>query len=111
MPSDKNLEATLFLPDADDRHVLAAAITGKAEVLLTNNLKDFPLRVISQYGLTRNSIDSFLVELFTEEPKLINKIVERAFDLHRKDIRSNVTSRKSFLKKYGLSRLAKCIFS
>ena len=103
------LESTLFLPDMDDRHVLAAAIVGKADVLLTNNLKDFPSRILFKHGLTRQSIDNFLWQLFTEAPELINTSVERAFDLYRKTIQSTATSKKSFLKKYQLSRLAKCI--
>ena len=111
VPRDRALEDTLFLPDADDRHVLAAALVGKADVLLTNNLKDFPERILSEYGLTRKSIDSFLWELFTQEPELINSFVERVFDLDRRKIQSHLTSKESFLKKHGLSRLAKCICS
>ena len=109
VPRDRALEDTLFLPDSDDRHVLAAALVGKADVLLTNNLKDFPKNIISEYGLTRKSIDSFLWELFTQEPELINSSVERVFDLNRRKVQSHQTSKKSFLKKHGLSRLAKCI--
>jgi predicted nucleic acid-binding protein len=33
---------TLSLPDPDDRHVLAAAIKGHADMILTTNLKDSP---------------------------------------------------------------------
>ena len=30
------------LPDADDRHVLAAAVKANAQVIVTENLKHFP---------------------------------------------------------------------
>ena len=35
------------LPDLKDRHVLAAAIRGRADVIVTYNLKDFPEKVSS----------------------------------------------------------------
>lgn len=50
----------LTLPDPDDRHVLAAAIHCRAEVILTRNLKDFPASVLGKHGLHAQAPDPFL---------------------------------------------------
>ncbi|WP_415948254.1 PIN domain-containing protein [Streptomyces sp. KLOTTS4A1] len=46
------LEAVLELPDADDRHVLAAAIKSQAQVIVTNNLKASPTRPL-RHGMSK----------------------------------------------------------
>jgi predicted nucleic acid-binding protein len=61
----------LKLPDRDDRHVLAAAIAGKASVIVTWNLKDFPRRDLSPYGITGKSPDDFLVDLHIAFPEAL----------------------------------------
>ena len=43
----EELIPSLVLPDADDRHVLAAAIRAGAQVIVTYNLKDFRLLLAS----------------------------------------------------------------
>ncbi|PJF38033.1 MAG: PIN domain-containing protein, partial [Phototrophicales bacterium] len=37
----------LELPDPNDRHVLAAAIVGRCDVIVTQNLQDFPTEIVS----------------------------------------------------------------
>lgn len=52
---------TLALPDPDDRHVLAAAIVGHADAIVTFNLKDFPGEVVSQHSIEILHPDDFLI--------------------------------------------------
>jgi predicted nucleic acid-binding protein len=52
----------LELPDEKDRHVLAAAIKINANVIVTNNLKDFPDEYLSRFGLTSKNADSFITD-------------------------------------------------
>jgi len=50
----------LDLPDADDRHVLAAAIVGRCDVIVTQNLRDFPATILIIYGIEALHPDDFL---------------------------------------------------
>lgn len=62
----KNYEGlidNLTLPDANDRHVLAAAIKTNAHVIVSNNLKDFPKEVLDNFGLKIKSADDFLTDI------------------------------------------------
>jgi len=52
----------LELPDEKDRHVLAAAIKTNANIIVTNNLKDFPKDYLQTFGLSAKSADDFLTE-------------------------------------------------
>lgn len=55
---------SLELPDLGDRHVLAAAIKCQADVIVTNNLKDFPQEAVGKYHIDVQSPDVFLNHLF-----------------------------------------------
>jgi predicted nucleic acid-binding protein len=54
----------LTLPDPDDRHVLAAAIKGRADVIVTTNLKDFPPDALEPHGLEAIHPDDFIATQF-----------------------------------------------
>lgn len=55
------LIAGLELPDSDDRHVLAAAIAGHVDCIVTFNLKDFPTAVLSRHDIEALHPDEFIM--------------------------------------------------
>ena len=66
----ESLIESLDLPDVDDRHVLAAAIKTNANVIVTENIKDFPDDCLSKYGLTGKRADDFIVDTIDLNPKI-----------------------------------------
>ena len=54
---------SLELPDPKDCHVLAAAIKTNANIIVTNNLKDFPEKYLENFGLEVKNADDFLTEV------------------------------------------------
>jgi hypothetical protein len=52
---------SLVLPDKKDRHVLAAAIVGGADVIVTFNLSDFPAKALEPYDIEAQHPDDFLI--------------------------------------------------
>lgn len=53
----------LTLPDEKDCHVLAAAIKTNANIIVTNNLKDFPEDYLATFGLVAKSADDFIADI------------------------------------------------
>ncbi len=60
---------TINLPDKDDRHVLAAAISGDCDFIITQNISDFPTEILESYGIEAHTPDEFLVMLFEAHPQ------------------------------------------
>ncbi len=59
---------SLTLPDANDRHVLAAAIKGRCDLIVTMNLKDFPPTELDKYGIEAQHPDDFIFNLMDLVP-------------------------------------------
>lgn len=62
------LEPCLKLPDPGDTHVLAAAIAGHADCIVTANLKDFPSELIDPYGIEIVDPDRFIINQWDLDP-------------------------------------------
>ena len=56
----ESLIPALSLPDSGDRHVLAAAIVGRCDVIVTRNLQDFPAEALAPFEIAAQHPDEFL---------------------------------------------------
>lgn len=56
-----SIEQSLQLPDMNDRHVLAAAMIGHADCIVTDDKWGFDDEIVSQYGIEIIDTDSFIV--------------------------------------------------
>lgn len=64
----KGLINHLELPDEDDRHVLAAALKTNANLIVTNNIKDFPEKYLQSFSLSAKTADDFLTDIIDLNP-------------------------------------------
>lgn len=73
----ESLIDSIHLPDQDDRHVVAAAIHTRAEAIITFNVKDFPEKTLSQYGVVALHPDDFNCDLIDLNVSAIIQAVRR----------------------------------
>jgi hypothetical protein len=67
----ESLIPSLTLPDPRDRHVLAAAIRGRADVIVTFNLRDFPAEALAPYDIDAQHPDAFIGHLIDLAPSVV----------------------------------------
>ena len=98
----------LWLPDVHDVHVLAAAIAGSADVLVTLNTKDFPRHTLAEEGLIREAPDLFLRDLWAAQPDIVSEVAEH---VRRKAERlsGEAWPIRKLMKKARLPRLGKAL--
>ena len=63
-------EQILFLPDLDERHVSEAAIEGQADLNISQNIKDFPKGRLFEFGLSVQTPENFVFEIYRKGPSL-----------------------------------------
>lgn len=67
----------LTLPDADDRHVLAAALESEAAFLVTFNLRHFPASILTPLEVQALHPDVFLCALFDQAPEVFEEALRQ----------------------------------
>jgi predicted nucleic acid-binding protein len=102
------LEGRLWLPDPADIHVLAAAVAGHADGIVTMNAKDFPRNILAEEGLTRADPDTLLLGFFEAQPEVMRATADAVLEEARRLSGDDWTMR-SLMKKARLPRLGKAL--
>jgi len=103
----ESLIPRLTLPDAKDRHVLAAAIKARANVIVTSNLKDFPLRVVQRFNIEPQHPDAFILRLIELAPQE----VRIAAEAHRESLKNPPMTVEEYLAMLKLQGIPLCVAS
>ena len=102
------LEARLWLPDNNDIHVLASAISGHADVIITANAKDFPRGILAEEGLSRADPDAFLLGHYEAQPELVAQVADAVLAEARR-LSGEEWQLRALMKKARLPRLGKAL--
>lgn len=84
----------LHLPDPDDRHVLAAAIRGRADVIVTSNVRDFPAEVLTPFEIETQHPDEFILHLVDLAPGVVMTAAQR----HRESLKNPAKTVEEYLE-------------
>lgn len=68
--------------DEKDRHVVAAALVGKAQLIVTFNLKDFASKHLEKWGIEAQHPQDYLITLFEMKPELVISVLHNAATKH-----------------------------
>lgn len=94
------------LPDPDDRHVLAAAVWTKADVIVTFNLRDFPEQALTANGIEALHPDDFLKYQLDLAPNIVCAAVKR----HRASLKKPPKDVEEYLATLEAQGLAQTVF-
>jgi hypothetical protein len=89
----EDLIPSLSLPDENDHQVLAAAIRGEAQLIVTMNLKDFPNEILQKYEIEAQHPDEFILHLIDLAPDAVMDAAET----HRQSLKNPPKSVEEFL--------------
>jgi hypothetical protein len=107
-PAAPGVEARLWLPDDNDIHVLATAVSASADGIMTLNAKDFPRGLLAEEGLIRVDPDSFLMQIWQANSAMVETVGARVLRQAR-DLSGTKWEMRALLKKARLPRLAKAL--
>ena len=97
-------QARFWLPDPSDIHVLAAAVIGGADGIVTLNNKDFPEDILAEECLTRVNPDALLLGIWQTDPDMVTALAQEVLD-KANQLSNKLWTVKALMKKARLHRL------
>ncbi len=91
----------IHLPDKDDRHVLAAAIVGRCNGIVTANMKHFPAEAVEAFGIEIVHPDDFIVNVIDLDEKKALAACKR----HREAMSKSQPTAEEYLERYEICGL------
>jgi hypothetical protein len=73
---------------AKDSHVLAAAVRGQAELVVTENVRDFPTSVTAHFDIDVVDQDGFLLDQWHLDPVAVRRAPTRQVSRYRREPRT-----------------------
>lgn len=95
----------ISLPDPDDRHVVAAAVRGGAQAVVTANLRDFPPAALDPFGVVAVHPDEFLLDQLDLAPAVVLAVL-REQAAHTRAPRLDVPDLVARLDRAGVPQFA-----
>lgn len=99
------------LPDENDAHVAAAALYAKADVIVTDNISDFPNEHLGNQNLFAQTMDEFMCDLWDLKPQcphIIFSVLEDIARQYKEDWRSLLSK---IANEYRMSKFAALVYN
>lgn len=106
--TDDDEGAGLVLPDPADAHVAGAARKAGADIVVTLNLRDFPLRTMGSLGLGAEHPDAFLHALWKARPEAVARAAG-GVRAEAERLSGQPQPMRTLLKRASLPRLGKAL--
>ncbi len=103
-----HVTSRLWLPDPNDIHVLATAVSSSSDAILTLNAKDFPKGVLAEEGIARLAPDEYLYQCWQSDPASVEAAAAAVLADARR-LSGAEWEMRALLKKARLPRLAKAV--
>lgn len=100
--------AGIDLPDPDDRHVVAAAVRGGAQTVVTFNCRDFPPACLEPLGLEAVHPDDFLLDQLDLLPGAALRVLTEQADALRNPA-TDLAGVLNRLERCGVPRFADAV--